>query len=538
MCRRSASWMRRCVLKAPALIKYGNKGNMTKKEIDFTCDKLIELKKAGQFRATWTTFDQSVQLMAAGEVVIQSMWSPAVAAVRVKQIPCVYAPVNIKDGKEGYRGWCNGMGLMKHLTGKKLDAAYEYMNWYMSGWQGAFVSRYGYYSPVPSTAKKFMTPAEYTFWYEGKPAPEPVTDPYGVPMEVAGTVRDGGSFVERVTNISCWNTLMDEVGLHEQALERLQGRLDPAVINNLPVDLAPTGGVLDVSQRVFMAVSRSMTSWLYISPLMLVLVPFFVLPILVVLVASVFETDGFGGLIPTFTLANYGTVLTSGLTYNLYFETVKFTILTWFFTLLLGFFVAYFLVFHVRNPLLAIGLFLICTVPFWTSNIIRMISWIPLLGKEGLINSALLHLGLIREPLEFLLYSGFAVVVAYVHQLTIFMIVPIFNSMARIDKRVVEAAIDAGASRFDIMRLIIVPLSKSGIALGSIFVASIVMGDFFVTKVMSGGGSASVVGAFYEDISVLQYPGAAASAIILTVILLVMVSLILRSVDIRKEITQ
>jgi len=192
------------------LIKYGNKGNMTKKEIDFTCDKLIELKKAGQFRATWTTFDQSVQLMAAGEVVIQSMWSPAVAAVRVKQIPCTYAPVNIKDGKEGYRGWCNGMGLMKHLTGKKLDAAYEYMNWYMSGWQGAFVSRYGYYSPVPSTAKKFMTPAEYTFWYEGKPAPEPVTDPYGVPMEVAGTVRDGGSFVDRVTNISCWNTLMDE----------------------------------------------------------------------------------------------------------------------------------------------------------------------------------------------------------------------------------------------------------------------------------------------------------------------------------------
>ena len=120
------------------LIKYGNKGNMTKEEIDFTCNKLIELKKAGQFRATWTTFDQSVQLMAAGEVVIQSMWSPAVAAVRVKEIPCVYAPVNVKNGKEGYRGWCNGMGLMKHLSGKKLDAAYEYLNWYLSGWQGGF----------------------------------------------------------------------------------------------------------------------------------------------------------------------------------------------------------------------------------------------------------------------------------------------------------------------------------------------------------------------------------------------------------------
>jgi putative spermidine/putrescine transport system permease protein len=287
-----------------------------------------------------------------------------------------------------------------------------------------------------------------------------------------------------------------------------------------------------------MNVSRPLASWLYVSPLILVLVPFFVLPILVVLVASVLETDGFGSLIPTFTLANYANVLTSELTFNLYFETLKFTLLTWLFTLVLGFFVAYFLVFHVRNQLLAIGLFLVCTVPFWTSNIIRMISWIPLLGKEGLINSALLHLGLIHEPLAFLLYSSFAVVVAYVHQLTIFMVVPIYNSMARIDKRVVEAAFDVGASRFDILRLIVVPLCKSGIALGSIFVVSIVMGDFFVTKVMSGGGSASVVGAFYEDISVLQYPSAAASAIMLTLVLMGAVSLILRTVDIRKEISR
>ncbi|HMN84710.1 MAG TPA: extracellular solute-binding protein [Bauldia sp.] len=192
------------------LIKYGNKGNMTKEEIDFTINKLIELKKDGHFRATWTTFDQSVQLMAAGEVIIQSMWSPAVAAVRVKQIPCVYAPVNKQGDKEGYRGWCNGLGLMRHLEGKKLEAAYEYINWYYTGWQGAFVSRYGYYSPVPSTAKKFMTATEWDFWYEGKPAPEEIMDPYGVPMEPPGTVRDGGSFLERVKNISCWNTLMDE----------------------------------------------------------------------------------------------------------------------------------------------------------------------------------------------------------------------------------------------------------------------------------------------------------------------------------------
>ena len=162
----------------------------------------------------------------------------------------------------------------------------------------------------------------------------------------------------------------------------------------------------------------------------------------------------------------------------------------------------------------------------------------PVAGKEGLINSALLRLGVGKEPLEILLFSGFAVVVAYVHQLTIFMIVPIFNAMARIDKRIVEAALDAGASRWDIMRLIVIPLSKNGIALGSIFVVSIVMGDFFVIKVMSGGGSASVVGAFYEDIGVLQYPPAAASAVVLTVVVTLIVAMILRTVDVRREIAQ
>ena len=283
---------------------------------------------------------------------------------------------------------------------------------------------------------------------------------------------------------------------------------------------------------------RNLSAWLYVAPLMLVLVPFFLLPILVVLAASFFETDGFGGLLPTFTLANYLEILTSEQTFHLYAATLKFTVLTWLFTLLIGFPVAYFLVFHVKNQLLAISLFLVCTVPFWTSNIIRMISWIPLLGKEGLVNSSLLMTGIIREPIEVLLYSSLAVVIAYVHQLTIFMVVPMFNSLARIDKRIVEAALDAGASRLDVMRYIVIPLSKSGIALGSIFVISIVMGDFFVVKVMSGGSSASVVSAFYENVSVLQYPIAAASAVLLTLILTIVISMILRAVDLRREIAQ
>jgi putative spermidine/putrescine transport system substrate-binding protein len=190
---------------------YRNKGNMTRKEIDITINALIELKKQGHFRASWSTFEQSVELMASGEVAIQSMWSPAVTAVLEKGIPCVYAPVAITpSGKEGYRGWCNGMGLMKHLKGKKLEAAYEYLNWYYSGWQGAYVARHGYYSPVPRTAKAHMTTNEFDFWYQGKPAIDVIKSDHGVKISPAGTVRDGGSLAKRFSNIACWNTVMDE----------------------------------------------------------------------------------------------------------------------------------------------------------------------------------------------------------------------------------------------------------------------------------------------------------------------------------------
>jgi putative spermidine/putrescine transport system substrate-binding protein len=186
-------------------ITYGDKGNMTPEEIDKTVDILIEAKRAGQFRAFWTTFDESVNLMASGEVVIQSMWSPAVTAVRARDIPCYYAPL-----QEGYRAWATGLGLMSHLSGLKLDAAYEYLNWYQSGWQGGFIAKQGYYSSVPETAKQFMTPAEWEYWYEGKPARSDIQDPYGNHMEKAGHVRDGGSLWERMGKIACWNTVMDE----------------------------------------------------------------------------------------------------------------------------------------------------------------------------------------------------------------------------------------------------------------------------------------------------------------------------------------
>ena len=192
-------------LEARGDIKYGNKGNMTRDEIDKTIKVMMDIKKGGQFLSFWSTFDQSVNLMASGEVVIQSMWSPAVTAVKTRGIPCVYQPL-----KEGFRGWGYTLAPMKHLAGLKLDCFYEYMNWYTSGFQGAFIAREGYYSSVPENAKKFLTQAEWDYWYGGKPAATDITDPFGKLMEKAGGIRDGGAFWDRLGNIAVWNSVMDE----------------------------------------------------------------------------------------------------------------------------------------------------------------------------------------------------------------------------------------------------------------------------------------------------------------------------------------
>ncbi|MGH6898214.1 MAG: ABC transporter permease [Geminicoccaceae bacterium] len=285
-----------------------------------------------------------------------------------------------------------------------------------------------------------------------------------------------------------------------------------------------------------MKLSPRTVSLLEVAPFALVLLIFVVVPLALVFVVSFFEFDMITGVVPTFTLQNYVDIFTSPITISIYLDTLRYALIVWAITLVLGFWIAYFLVFHVRSLTVAIGLFLVCTVPFWTSIIIRMISWVPLLGKFGLVNQTLMTLGITGEPVAWLLFSDFAVIVAYVHLFTLFMIVPIFNSMARIDPAIVEAAVDGGASRWGVIREIVIPLSRTGIALGSIFVIALVMGDFFVVKVMSGGRSASVVSTIFENINLLFYPIAAANAVILLIIVVLMVSAILRIVDVRREL--
>jgi putative spermidine/putrescine transport system permease protein len=243
--------------------------------------------------------------------------------------------------------------------------------------------------------------------------------------------------------------------------------------------------------------------------MMLIFAVFFLLPLAFVTIVSAWDYNEYE-LIPAFSLRGY-TDTFEGCIADLpdlctilrtYLKTVKLCFLTWSLTLLIGFTVAYFLAFHIRSKTWQIVLTLLCTIPFWTSNVIRMIAWIPLLGRNGLVNKGLEGMGLIQQPLEWLLFSEFSVVLALVHLFTFFMVVPIFNSMIRIDKRLIEAAYDAG-----------------------------------VTIGVMGGQQIPSAGKIIEArLNALQFPAAAANAVILLGITILIISSLTRIVDIRKEL--
>lgn len=290
---------------------------------------------------------------------------------------------------------------------------------------------------------------------------------------------------------------------------------------------------------------RAVRPWWQAAPFTAVFVVFFLVPLALTLMVSFWNFNEYE-LIPGFTFKNYAAIfegcshLTDNgdicVTLKTYLSTLKFCVLVWAITLLVGFAVAYFLAFHVRSPGVQTALFVLCTVPFWTSNVIRMISWVPLLGRNGLVNQGLMGLGLVDKPLDWLLFSDFSVVLAFVHLYTMFMIVPIFNSMMRIDRSLLEAASDSGASGWQTLWNVVVPLSRTGILIGSIFVITIVMGDFVTIGVMGGQQIASVGKIIQVQTSYLQFPLAAANAVILLAVVLMIIWGLTRLVDIRREL--
>ena len=205
-------------LKALGIFKPKDMGNMTTAEIDRVVKVAIKYKKAGQFRAYWANFNESVNLMASKEVVVESMWSPAVALLVAQGVNVKYAAP-----PTGFRGWCSSNGIAAHVASDpaKLQACYDYLNWMYSGWLGATIMRQGYYIGNGGTllnwikTKGAANPAggipfkadEYDFWYNGKPAARDLPGITGKLGDIKkGSVRDGGSFTQRIGHYSSWNS--------------------------------------------------------------------------------------------------------------------------------------------------------------------------------------------------------------------------------------------------------------------------------------------------------------------------------------------
>ncbi len=186
------------------LMRFDDIGRMSRQELDQLFEILIAYKRQGHFRGFWSSVPHSVDLMSRGDVDIQSMFSPAATRLRGQGVPCVYAAP-----KEGYRAWYGVMCLSSAIDDERKDAAYAFMNWWLSGWPGAFIARQGYYISNPQRARQYMSAAEWDFWYQGKPAESPMTGTDGSIVAEPGEVRRGGSYLKRFENVAVWNTVMD-----------------------------------------------------------------------------------------------------------------------------------------------------------------------------------------------------------------------------------------------------------------------------------------------------------------------------------------
>ena len=290
------------------------------------------------------------------------------------------------------------------------------------------------------------------------------------------------------------------------------------------------------------------TGWL-IAPATLWLVVFLVVPLIGIVVFS-FWTRKSGGMVPDFSLSNYAqffasegffdpasrNYLTPSIFIRTLWTTFRFTITVMFFCLLVGYPIAYFLAMQVKSFKWQLALFLLGMVPFWTSYLIRAVAWLPMLGRRGLMNKLLLNLGIIDEPTSFLLFSQFGYTMALVQLYVVLCVGPIFFSLAKIDKSIIEAARDMGASSFQVFREIIVPLSLPGVAIGMIFIFVMIMGEFATAVVVYGGKTSTTGTVILNYYAIANYPFAAVNALMLMLAMMIGVVIILRLVNIRKEL--
>jgi putative spermidine/putrescine transport system substrate-binding protein len=191
---------------AMGALHFENICNMSPVDIAALFKFLSAKREEGFFRRCWRTGQEAAELFRRGEVAIQSMWSPAYNELGG-------SADTIRDAvpAEGYRAWHGGLSIARHVTGPTLRMAYEYMDWWLSGWAGAVMARQGYYISVPQAVTEHLSAAEWNYWYDGQEAAEDLLGVDGETVVVRkGARRSGGGYLERARRIALWNTVMDE----------------------------------------------------------------------------------------------------------------------------------------------------------------------------------------------------------------------------------------------------------------------------------------------------------------------------------------
>ena len=273
-------------------------------------------------------------------------------------------------------------------------------------------------------------------------------------------------------------------------------------------------------------------SWLLVLPGTIWMMLFVGIPLASIVLFS-FWRSGFAGLVPDYNVENYAALLGGRTFWRITFWTYEVVIMALAGVIVLAYPAAYAIWRVVRDDRWKTAVLLLCIVPFWTSYLTRTITWLPMFGREGVVNRVLFALGVIGEPLEILLYTPYSMMWGLWSLYIVFMIGPLYHSMTKIDEDVMSAAAMLGATPVRTFFHVVLPLTRPGLMAGSLFVMVLGLGEFFTERVIGGAQNPMLAGLILRQIDIFQWASASAIAVTLTVLTLVTVSAMLRLFDLR-----
>ena len=290
-----------------------------------------------------------------------------------------------------------------------------------------------------------------------------------------------------------------------------------------------------VSQAAEAPKPRTSRTWWLIAPGFVWMTLFLVAPILLILYVS-FWTQTTFKIEPTLTLKSWQTFFGSDTYINSLWTTLRIWLIVLVTTFIIGYPTALFVGLFVKNKTLSTVLLVICVIPFWTSFLIRVLAWRPMLGKEGAINIILQKFGIIQQPIEALLFTELSVIIGMTQIYVVFMVGPIAFMLGRIDPNIIEAARDLGAGFSRIFWRIIFPLSLPGVVVGAIFVSVMVLGEFATAAALSGRKVNLLGNIIVTQVGSLKWALASVVGVILTVVMGLVIAGFLRIVDLKREL--